>query len=268
MTRNALLTVLGVVLMLAAGILLVADRAPADTGEVALDGGSTPLDAPTAAAPSPAPAPPSPSASPSTATRPGLPTPDGPSDGTAAAEPPEDAAATAPEPAPTPVVDVGARPARIADFDAPGEAVAPRRIRLPSLDLDLPVIPVGVAGDGQMAIPEDVDEAGWYRHGPSPGEPGNAVIAGHVDDREQGLGAFRRLGDLEVDDVVVVESADGSTARWRVSGRKTIDKQALEADDLFRRSGRPQLVLVTCGGEFDANVRSYRSNVVVVADLL
>ena len=57
-----------------------------------------------------------------------------------------------------------------------------------------------------------------------------------------------------------------SCSTWTVTARRTIDKEALEADDLFTRTGPARLVLVTCGGEFDADVRSYRSNVVVVAD--
>ena len=39
-----------------------------------------------------------------------------------------------------------------------------------------------------MDLPEDVDRVGWYRFGPAPGADGSAVLAGHVDDAEQGLG--------------------------------------------------------------------------------
>ncbi len=177
---------------------------------------------------------------------------------------PTPAPAPTPTPAPTPVRDVGVSSGRIADWDAAGAGVAPERLVLPSLDLDLPVVPVGVADDGQMEVPDDVDDTGWYQHGPVPGQPGNAVVAGHVDSRTQGLGAFHRLVDLAVGDRVEVVAGD-TTTTFEVTGRRLVDKDTLEPRDLFRRSGRPQLVLVTCGGEFDGSVRSYRSNVVVVA---
>jgi hypothetical protein len=34
---------------------------------------------------------------------------------------------------------------------------------------------------------------------------------------------------------------------------------------LYSRRGRPRLVLVTCGGPFDAGIGHYRDNVVVTA---
>lgn len=172
-----------------------------------------------------------------------------------------------PEPAPEPVVQVDTSSARIADL-ADDDGPNPERLVVPSLDLTVPVRSVGVADDGQMAIPEDVDEAGWYRFGPSPGEAGNAVLAGHVDSREQGLGAFARLGDLALDDVVEVVLDDGTTQRWAITGRDEVSKDNLVPSDLFRRSGPSQLVLVTCGGEFDGTARSYKANVVVVAQPL
>lgn len=142
---------------------------------------------------------------------------------------------------------------------------APVHLDVPTLGLDVPVVAVGQDADGRMAVPEDVNDAGWYRHGPAPGGAGNAVIAGHVDDREQGLGAFHELVDLAVGDAVVVTADDGTTTSWEVTGRELIDKSALDVQALFRRTGPTQLVLITCGGEFDRTGRSYRANVVVVA---
>jgi sortase (surface protein transpeptidase) len=125
---------------------------------------------------------------------------------------------------------------------------------------------VGVSPDGQMALPEDVDRVGWYRFGPAPGEDGSAVLAGHVDHREQGLGALAPLRTTEAGDVVVVTDATGRESRWQVVSRELITKQALPLDSIFGREGLPRLVLVTCGGPFLPEFRSYRDNVVVVAE--
>jgi sortase (surface protein transpeptidase) len=125
---------------------------------------------------------------------------------------------------------------------------------------------VGTAPDGQMAIPDDVDRAGWYRFGPEPGAPGSAVVAGHVDDAEQGLGAMAALREAEPGDEVLVTDAAGAVTRWQVVSRELLDKQALPVDALFRRDGPPRLTLVTCGGPFLPEVGGYRDNVVVVAE--
>jgi sortase (surface protein transpeptidase) len=99
-----------------------------------------------------------------------------------------------------------------------------------------------------------------------PGAPGSAVIAGHVDDRSQGLGALAPLRAAAPGDEVLVTDAAGATSRWRVVSRELITKQALPLDELFRRDGPPRLTLITCGGPFLPEYGSYRDNVVVVAE--
>jgi sortase (surface protein transpeptidase) len=134
--------------------------------------------------------------------------------------------------------------------------------------VDAGIDAVGVQPDGQMALPADVDRVGWYRFGPAPGDGGSAVIAGHVDDREQGLGALAPLREVAVGQEVEVADAAGTTTRWRVTSRELIQKQALPLDRLFARDGPPRLTLITCGGPFLPQFGSYRDNVVVVAEPL
>jgi sortase (surface protein transpeptidase) len=107
---------------------------------------------------------------------------------------------------------------------------------------------------------------GWYRFGPAPGTDGSAVIAGHVDSRTQGLGALAPLREAAPGDEVRVTDAAGGTTRWRVVSRELISKQALPTDEIFRRDGPPRLTLITCGGPFLPEYRSYQDNLVVVAE--
>jgi Sortase domain len=170
-------------------------------------------------------------------------------------------------PAPPAPPDV---PSPVATRDA-APTVAPERpapvtLAVPALGIEAPVDPVGVRRDGQMTVPDDVDRVGWYRFGPVPGGAGSAVLAGHVDDGEQGLGELAPLRETRVGAEVLVTDAAGSTTRWRVVSRERIDKQALPVDRLFAREGPPRLVLVTCGGEFLPEQGRYESNVVVVAE--
>jgi LPXTG-site transpeptidase (sortase) family protein len=142
----------------------------------------------------------------------------------------------------------------------------PVRVRAPAVDLDAAVVAVGVTDDGQMAVPDRVAEVGWYRFGTVPGAAaGSAVLAGHVDDRVQGEGAFADLAGMRPGDGVSVDGP-GSTATYRVREARTFAKDTLPVTDLFRESGPPRLVLVTCDGPFDRAARSYRDNLVVLAD--
>jgi len=192
----------------------------------------------------------------------------------AAAGAPLEQVLTAPAPPPEPSAQPSPRPAlpRVATRNAAptvaAQRPAPVRLAVPSLGVDAPVEPVGVRDDGQMALPEDVDRLGWYRFGPVPGGEGSAVLAGHVDDLRQGLGALAPLREAQPGAEVLVTDADGTATRWEVVSREVIEKQALPVDRLFARWGPPRLTLVTCGGPFLPEVGGYRDNVVVVAEPL
>ena len=126
-----------------------------------------------------------------------------------------------------------------------------------------PVRPVGLDPDGgAMEIPP-VDEVGWYRFGARPGDPGSTVLAAHV--AYDGVdGVFRHLDDLGAGDGVTVALSDGSMHPFVVTEVAQYPKSELPAA-VWAREGDPQLVLITCGGEFDAEARSYEDNVVAFA---
>ncbi|MFP4310635.1 MAG: class F sortase [Nitriliruptoraceae bacterium] len=142
----------------------------------------------------------------------------------------------------------------------------PRGLRLPSLDVDAPVVDVGLEESGSMEIPDDITTVGWYELGVEPGAAaGTAVISGHVDSREQGRGALWDLRTMDVDDPIEVEHADGTVSEWRVVARRSYPKEELPIGDIFTRFGDPRLALITCDGEFDPVTRQYADNVVVYA---
>ena len=45
-----------------------------------------------------------------------------------------------------------------------------------------------------------------------------------------------------------------------------VPKPDVPWSDVFVRDGSPRLVLVTCGGSFRRDVRSYTDNIIVTAD--
>ncbi|MBS3941891.1 MAG: class F sortase [Actinobacteria bacterium] len=142
----------------------------------------------------------------------------------------------------------------------------PQRLRVPALDVSARVVPVALTADGAMELPDDVSEVGWFSPGPVPGQSGSAVLAGHVDSREQGRGALFDLPDLVPGDTVEVDAGEDGTTTWRVVGRAAYPKDTLPIAELFRRDGPARLVLITCGGEFDPATGHYDDNVVVVAE--
>lgn len=144
------------------------------------------------------------------------------------------------------------------------QAPRPVALTIEALDLDQgPVVSVGVDETGEMEVPGP-DQVGWYRFGARPGQRGSAVLAAHVAFDGQD-GVFRHLTDLRPGDTIRVDFDDGSAQAFSVFGLRQYDKDQLPVDDLFARDGDPRLVLITCGGSFDASSRSFEDNVVVYA---
>ncbi|MDA3624704.1 class F sortase [Saccharopolyspora sp. WRP15-2] len=140
----------------------------------------------------------------------------------------------------------------------------PQRIRMPSVGVDAPVQPVLLGPDQQLDVPESPAVVGWWSAGAAPGSrAGTVVLAGHVDTRSAGPGAFFEVADLNPGEIVEVISASRTT-RYRVEALRSYPKDFLPMD-VFERTGRPRLVLITCGGRFDDGIRQYEDNVVAYA---
>jgi sortase (surface protein transpeptidase) len=148
---------------------------------------------------------------------------------------------------------------------ATSTAAVPLGLRIEALGIDAPVGAYGVDGNGQMDVPDNVTEAGWYKFGPAPGQPGSAVIAAHVDLAGPGRGLFYDLDELEPGDLISVIHADGSVSDFEVFARSVYLKSELPLETIFSRTGSPVLTLITCGGGFSRSANSYDSNVVVYA---
>ncbi len=147
-----------------------------------------------------------------------------------------------------------------------GAPTRPARIRIDSLAIDAPVessaidVPHGVLG-----IPSDIHRTGWWRDGAAPGDAaGTVLVAGHVDSAGGGLGAFFSLRRARVGDRVELDTSSGRTFDYRVESVRMYPKSALPTD-VFSTTGKPRLVLVTCGGAFDASSGHYPDDVVVTA---
>lgn len=142
---------------------------------------------------------------------------------------------------------------------------APVRVRAPGVEA--PLVRTGLDGSGALAVPEDPATAGWYAAGPAPGQPGPAVIAGHVD-RAGRPGVLAGLDRLVPGDEVMVDRADGTRVRFAVTRVERVAKTAFPTGAVYGPVAGAELRLITCGGAFDRATGSYADNVVVHARAL
>ena len=121
--------------------------------------------------------------------------------------------------------------------------------------------------NGVLQIPADIQHVGWWDGSADAGDPfGATVIAGHVDSRTQGLGFFAELLLMQVDDLITLRSGAADLS-YRVVSATLVDKDALASDNqALDQHGPHRLVLITCSGQWHPEVRSYDSNLILVAD--
>ncbi|MFD3561401.1 class F sortase [Streptomyces sp. NPDC058686] len=145
---------------------------------------------------------------------------------------------------------------------------AANRVKIPALQVDAPVTPVGVDPDGWVEAPppEDPNLAGWFTGGVSPGEKGTAVLVGHVDN-DQGPAVFYGLGSLKKGNHVEVQRNDQKTAVFEIYGIQVFEKANFPGNRVYGSTGAPELRVITCGGEFSKE-NGYDGNVVVFARLV
>lgn len=150
---------------------------------------------------------------------------------------------------------------------AQAEASLPARVRVPAIGVDAAIQHVGVNGAGNMRAPSNFSDASWYAPGTAPGVEGSAVLAGHLDNGLGLAGVFKRLPELSVGDDVYVETEDGTTLHFVVSGKTSYDYDKVPTDMIFNRADEARLNLITCGGDFLPLRRTYDERLVVFATL-
>jgi len=118
-----------------------------------------------------------------------------------------------------------------------------------------------------MAAPEGWYEIGWFRHGPRPGFPGSAALAGHLDTDTGAPAAFWDLGRLVPGQEIIYQTEDGSRLAFIVNEVATYSWDQVPLDRVFARSGEPRLALITCGGQWSQEHRNYSHRAIVYAGL-
>ncbi|HEY4516183.1 MAG TPA: class F sortase [Candidatus Paceibacterota bacterium] len=144
--------------------------------------------------------------------------------------------------------------------------VQPIVMRIEKIGLDAPIVPVGKAASGSMAVPKGYDEIGWYKHGVSPGEVGNAVFAGHVDNGKGNPAIFSRLKDLTIGNTIEVENEDGQKILFKVTGMKLIPYNSEPQIEIFGPAKEARLNLITCDGTWIPRLKTYSDRLVVFTE--
>lgn len=174
----------------------------------------------------------------------------------------QSAASDSPAPSPTPVLPTPVLPTPVAPtpvVPTPMPVVRlaanspPTRLVIPEIDLDVPVVPVGIKTKGQGANARSVwddasNAAAFHQTTAFPGNPGNTVINGH---RDIFGSVFRHLDKVAVGNEIVLYVGDVAYP-YRVTETMVVPetfasaKQRAENLRLIGHMPEERLTLITC----------------------
>lgn len=148
----------------------------------------------------------------------------------------------------------------------PGSTAPVARLRIPSVEIDAPVVVRGLDPDGKMLTPDTSYDTAWYDFSARPGSDGNAVFSGHVDYVNVGEAVFWDLKDVEQGEVIEVEMEDGSTYKYAVISRWQYDADTAPIDDIVGPTPEQSITLITCSGTFNSSTHQYDKRLIVRAE--
>ena len=149
--------------------------------------------------------------------------------------------------------------------------ILPLTILIPILDVDAPILGVGLTKENNMDAPKgpygdpNWSSTFWYRGSAIPGEPGTATIAGHVNGMLGEPETFAHIKKLKPGDLIIVEATnEDSVLYFVVDEIKKYSIAELKEPEIVDRifgvketsegqqpsDGISHLTLITCAGNY------------------
>lgn len=143
----------------------------------------------------------------------------------------------------------------------------PISLKIPTIDIETNIELVGNDAKGNMDVPKDAANVAWYEPGYTPGQNGNAVLAGHFDDPNGDPAVFYDLEKLQVGDTVEVTDKENKSYIFTVIGKESYPVDEFPISTVFGPSEKPHLNLITCEGSFNTEAETYSHRLVVFTEL-
>ena len=142
------------------------------------------------------------------------------------------------------------QPIRSAEIVPTPQPVAPSkpvRIVIPDIDMDRPLLQVGIDDETVPIVPKH--DAGWYEGSARPGEGGNIVLWGHAlrfKDSPDIPAPFGQLQKLHTGAQIVLYTAEGKAHIYRVEQQIWATPDQVE---YIRPKGSERVTLISCIGD-------------------
>ncbi|CAN5745850.1 hypothetical protein BH23CHL3_BH23CHL3_06970 [soil metagenome] len=164
----------------------------------------------------------------------------------------------------TPVATPGAAPSADSTPVACARGAVPMRVAIGEIEVDAEIEILETIG-GEMQAPTGAVDVAWYKESARLGETGNILLAGHLNYWGVPEGVFFRLEALSEGDAVELEGDDGETYRYIVEWAENFPSDEEPPEETLGHTDNQSLTLITCGGEWSAEIAEYDHRTVVRA---
>lgn len=150
---------------------------------------------------------------------------------------------------------------------AKSRAATPLRLSIPRLNVSAPIQARGVNWRKIMLPPSSAAAVAWYHDGVVPGQPGTAVMYGHLTDQHFHPAVFASLRKLKPKDPIVVTDAAGTKYTFVVTKLDTFRSDSITTSQLEPPTKFMHLTLYTCAGHWQPKLGKYSEYLVVYTTL-
>lgn len=167
---------------------------------------------------------------------------------------------------PTPPAASNVFVAYASDDPLPAQPSVPQKIRIPAINLEAVIDQVGLTPDSIVDTP--INEVGWYKDGPKPGEIGNATLNGHFKNSSFGPGVFYNLSLLAAGDIISVIDDLGQEFQFRVIKKDIVSVADFPLTEVYGSSTVSRLILITCAGAYSNTREDFSHRTIIYSELL
>lgn len=142
----------------------------------------------------------------------------------------------------------------------------PKYIKINSLNVWARVLRVGVDKNSEIGTPNNVYDTGWYDGSAKPGQPGAALIDGHVLGPTKG-GIFANLKNIKTGSEIIIVTGDDRELKYSVVATEAVDAATIDVGRLLRPYGDASqgLTLITCNGKYNSKSETFNKRFIVYA---
>lgn len=126
----------------------------------------------------------------------------------------------------------------------------PRYIDIPKLGVHARILSEGLTKKGELQVPWNVYDTGWYNGSAQPGQNGAMLVDGH-----SGIGnlhgVFYKISSLVAGDTITITQGNGHKSTYTVAATKILNVADVNMADMLvsADTNKPGLNLITCAGE-------------------